>query len=82
MSGFGSSMTGMLHVAISPPAIVQRQGAQWDLVQVEQMEVLRHASFDYEFNGPRYLLIASERAERYDGETLVDGLPSRPSHSN
>jgi AraC family transcriptional regulator len=75
VSGFGSSMTGMPHVAISPPAIVQRQGAQWDLVQVEQMEVLRHASFDYEFTGPRHLLIASERAERYDGETLVDGLP-------
>ena len=29
MRGFGSAMTGMPHVAISPPAIVQRQGAQW-----------------------------------------------------
>jgi AraC family transcriptional regulator len=73
--GFGSAMTGMPHVAISPPAIVQRQGVQWDLVQVEQMELIRHASFDYEFKGPRHLLIASERAERYDGETLIDGLP-------
>ena len=75
MRGFGSAMTGMPHVAISPPAIVQRQGIQWDLVQVEQMELIRHASFDYEFKGPRHLLIASERAERYDGETLIDGLP-------
>jgi len=65
----------MPHVAISPPAIAQRQGVQWDLVQVEQMELIRHASFDYEFKGPRHLLIASERAERYDGETLIDGLP-------
>jgi AraC family transcriptional regulator len=73
--GFGSAMTGMPHVAISPPAIVQRQGIQWDLVQVEQMELIQHASFDYEFKGPRHLLIASERAERYDGETLIDGLP-------
>jgi AraC family transcriptional regulator len=73
--GFGSAMTGMPHVAISPPAIVQRQGIRWDLVQVEQMELIRHASFDYEFKGPRHLLIASERAERYDGETLIDGLP-------
>jgi AraC family transcriptional regulator len=68
-------MTGMPHVAISPPAIVQRQGVRWDPVQVEQMELIRHASFDYEFKGPRHLLIASERAERYDGETLIDGLP-------
>jgi AraC family transcriptional regulator len=73
--GFGSAITGMPHVAISPPAIAQRQGVQWDLVQVEQMELIRHASFDYEFKGPRHLLIASERAERYDGETLIDGLP-------
>jgi len=73
--GFGSAMTGMPHVAVSPPAIVQRHGVQWDLVQVEQMELIRHASFDYEFKGPRHLLIASERAERYDGETLIDGLP-------
>jgi len=73
--GFGSAMTGMPHVAVSPPAIVQRQGIRWDLVQVEQMELIRHASFDYEFKGPRHLLIASERAERYDGETLIDGLP-------
>ena len=75
MRGFGSAMTGMPHVAVSPPAIVQRQGIRWDLVQVEQMELIRHASFDYEFKGPRHLLIASERAERYDGETLIDGLP-------
>ena len=75
MRGFGSAITGMPHVAISPPAIAQRQGVQWDLVQVEQMELIRHASFDYEFKGPRHLLIASERAERYDGETLIDGLP-------
>jgi AraC family transcriptional regulator len=75
VTGFGSAMTGMPHVAISPPAIAQRQGVQWDLVQVEQMELIRHASFDYEFKGPRHLLIASERAERYDGETLIDGLP-------
>src|SRR5258708_40191376 len=68
-------MTGMPHVAVSPPAIVQRQGIRWDLVQVEQMELIRHASFDYEFKGSRHLLVASERAERYDGETLVDGLP-------
>jgi AraC family transcriptional regulator len=73
--GFGSAMTGMPHVAISPPAIAQRKGVQWDPVQVEQMELIRHASFDYEFKGPRHLLIASERAERYDGETLIDGLP-------
>ena len=75
MSKIAQSTTGVPHVAVTPPAIVQRQSADWDLVQAEQVEVIRHESFDYEFKGSRHLLIASERAERHDGETLVDGLP-------
>jgi AraC family transcriptional regulator len=65
----------MPHIAVTPPTIVQRQRANWGLVQAEQVEMIRHESFDYEFKGSRHLLIASERAERYEGETLVDGLP-------
>jgi AraC family transcriptional regulator len=72
---FGSVMPGMSRVTVTPPAIAQRQSAYWDPVRVENIEVIRHASFDYEFKGPRHLLIATERAERYDGETLVEGLP-------
>jgi AraC-like DNA-binding protein len=75
VSKIAHSTTGIPHVAVTPPAIVQRQSADWDLVQAEQVEVIRHESFDYEFKGSRHLLIASERAERHDGETLVDGLP-------
>src|SRR6516225_10375765 len=75
VSSFGSSMLGMPHVAVSPPGIVRRQSAHWDLLEVETVEITRHVSFDYEFKGSRHLLVASERAERYDGETLVDGLP-------
>jgi AraC family transcriptional regulator len=63
------------HFAVAPPAIARRQSAHWGFVQVEHLEVIRHESFDYEYKGSRHLLIASERAERYDGETLVDGLP-------
>ena len=74
MSGLGNSTTRMPHVAVAPPAIVQRQCGDWGLVQAEQVEIIRHEPFDYEFKGSQHLLIASERAERYDGETLVDGL--------
>jgi AraC-like DNA-binding protein len=76
VSSFADSMTGISHIAVTPPAIVQRQSADWDLIQAEQVDMIRHESFDYEFKGSRHLLIASERAERHDGETLVDGLPS------
>ncbi len=75
MSDLANPMTGMPHIAVTPPAIAQRQSADWGLVQPEQVEVIRHECFDYEFKGSRHLLIASERAERHDGETLVEGLP-------
>jgi AraC family transcriptional regulator len=63
------------HLAVAPPTVAQRQSADWGLVQAEQVDIIRHEPFSYEFKGSRHLLVASERAERYDGETLVDGLP-------
>ena len=65
----------MPQIALTLPAIAQRHGADWGLIRPEQVDVIRHEPFDYEFKGPRHLLIASERAERDDGETLLDGLP-------
>ena len=44
-------------------------------IHVDNVELVRHEPFDYEVKASGHLLIASERAERYDGETLVDGLP-------
>ena len=76
MSNLAHLMTDTSHVAISPAAIVQGQNADWGLVRAQQVDVIRHEPFDYKFRGSRHLLIASERAERYDGETLVDGLPT------
>jgi AraC family transcriptional regulator len=75
VSGFANSMTSMAHIAVTPPAIAQRQSADWGLVQSEQVETIRHEPFDYEFKGSRHLLIATERADRHDGETIVEGLP-------
>src|SRR5262249_61058858 len=63
------------HLAVAPPAVALHQSADWGLVQAEQVDIIRHEPFSYEFKGPRHLLVASERAERYDGETLVEGLP-------
>jgi AraC family transcriptional regulator len=62
-------------VAFAPPLTVRCRSAAWSAVEVETTEVLRHEPFTYEFTAPRHLLIASERVDRYDGETLVDGLP-------
>src|SRR5258708_16703362 len=62
-------------VDISPPEIVRRHSAIWSGVQVETVQVIRHTPFDYGFRAPCHLLIAAELAERYDGETFVEGLP-------
>jgi len=63
-------------VAFTPPSALQCRSAAWSAVEVETTEVVRHEPFSYEFTAPRHLLIASERVDRYDGETLVDGLPT------
>jgi AraC family transcriptional regulator len=69
-------VTGVPFVAFAPRSIVQHQIADWDIIRADNIEGVRHETFDYEFKAsPGHLLIASERAERYDGETLVDGLP-------
>jgi AraC family transcriptional regulator len=36
---------------------------------------MRHTQFEYGFRAPWHLLIAAEVAERYDGESFVEGLP-------
>jgi len=51
MSGFGNSTTQIPHFAVVPPAIARRQRSDWGFVQAEQIEVIRHEPFDYEFNG-------------------------------
>src|SRR5258707_1227305 len=62
-------------VDISPSEIVRRHSAVWSGLQVETVQVVRHTPFEYGFRAPCHLLIAAELAERYDGETFVEGLP-------
>src|SRR5262245_31119816 len=70
------SMTDASLVAFAPPAIVRRQTAAWSVIETDNVEGVRHEGFEYRFEpSSRHLLMATERAERYDGETLVDGLP-------
>src|SRR5712671_7764062 len=62
-------------VDISPSGIVRRHSAAWSGMHVETVQVVRHTPFEYGFRGPCHLLIAAELAERYEGETYVEGLP-------
>src|SRR5712675_2046781 len=62
-------------VDYSPSEILRRHSAAWSGVRVETVQVMRHMPFEYGFRAPYHLLIAAELAERYDGETFVEGLP-------
>ena len=70
-------VTGLPFVAFAHPSVVQHQTAEWSAIRADNFEGVRHEAFDYVLTATsRHLLIASERAEWYDGETFVDGLPT------
>jgi AraC family transcriptional regulator len=62
-------------VVFSPESIVRRQSSSWRGLTVEIVQLSRLEPFEYRLRAPRHLLIASHRAERRDGETIVEGLP-------
>jgi AraC family transcriptional regulator len=72
-SGFHSSHRSI--VEISPPDIVRRRLTNWGAIQADTVKVTRRGTFEYGFQAQRHLLIAYERAERHEGETLIEGLP-------
>jgi AraC family transcriptional regulator len=75
LARLGSDLESRSIVDISPPEIVRRHSAAWSGVQVETVQIMQHVPFEYGFRAPCHLLIAAELAERYDGETFVEGLP-------
>jgi AraC family transcriptional regulator len=62
-------------VDFSPAGIVRRHSATWSGLHVETVQVTQHTPFEYGFRAHCHLLIAAELAERYDGESFVEGLP-------
>ena len=73
LPGFASSPPSI--VEISPPDIALRRLANWGAIQADAVKVTRRETFEDAFQARRHLLIAYERAERDDGETLIEGLP-------
>src|SRR4051812_48068423 len=73
LSGFSSSAPSI--VEISPPDIARRRLTNWGAIQADTVRLTRRETFEYGFQARRHLLIAYERAERDDGETLIEGLP-------
>jgi AraC family transcriptional regulator len=68
-------------VNISPSDIVRRQIVSWSGVKSDTIQLLRAEQFEYRYKAPCHLLIMSERQERDEGETLVEGLPKSNLHA-
>jgi len=86
VSAIGASPPELLRrqmptVDFSPAEIVRHQTAHWRGVQVETVQIISHEHFEYSFKQQRHLLIAVEQGVRYDGETLVEGLPASTVHN-
>jgi AraC family transcriptional regulator len=76
--GIGPSDTrsaAPLVVELSPPDIARRQLTSWGAIQADNVKITRRETYEYGFHARRHLLVAYERAERDDGETLIEGLP-------
>jgi AraC family transcriptional regulator len=67
------SATAVPHLTISPPDIVRRRFAASKGVMGDSLEITRLEPFEYGVVSPFHMLIVSERAEREDGETVVEG---------
>src|SRR5258708_26305894 len=59
-------------VEFTLPHIAGGRLARWEGLQAETVQATEIEPFDYGFLAPHHLLIASERGERDDGETLVE----------
>lgn len=67
-------------VAFAPDGIVRRQFSSWRGIAAEVTELSRLEPFEARLRAPYHLLIAANRAERRDGETIVEGLPPVRRH--
>jgi AraC family transcriptional regulator len=67
-------------VRVSPVDVVRRRIVSWTGIKSDSIQLIRHEQFEYRYRAPYHLLIMSERAERHEGETLVEGLPKSSLH--
>src|SRR6185437_1327828 len=62
-------------VEFTPADIARRDITRWNGIAADSVAVMRREPYEYRLHASCHLLIMAERAERDDGETLVDGLP-------
>jgi len=67
---------GCAPVRFIPADIAQRGVVHWTGIDAETIELVRREPYEYQLKTSCHLLVMAERAEREDGETQVEGLPT------
>jgi AraC family transcriptional regulator len=62
-------------VALSPPRILERKVADWHGLRAVTIKLTNPQPLEFSQIERCHFLVALEQAQRYDGETLVEGLP-------
>lgn len=62
-------------VEISRSDVVRRHVASWSGIKADSIQVIRREPYEHRYKAPCHMLIMSERQERDDGETVIEGLP-------
>ena len=67
---------GCVPVQFTPSDIAQRDVTHWTGIDAETIELVRREPYGYQLRTSCHLLVMAEHAERDDGETQVEGLPT------
>src|SRR5277367_5856646 len=62
-------------VQVSPPDAVSRRGVSWTGMAGEIVQANRRGRINFHFRAPVHMLVMYERSVRYEGRTLIQGLP-------
>src|SRR5216684_4165912 len=68
-------------VQMAPSDIARRQFTKWNGIGAESVELTRRERFEFGYQAPCHLVVMSERADRVEGETLIDGAPTSMLHA-
>ena len=67
---------GCAPVQFTPSNIAQRNVAHWTGIDAETISLVRREPYQYQMQSSCHLLVMAELAERDEGETQVEGLPT------
>jgi AraC family transcriptional regulator len=67
---------GCAPVRFTPSDIARREITHWNGIDAETIELVRREPYEYQLKSSCHMLVMAEHAERDDGETQVEGLPT------